>query len=163
MTAAIYTVSDLSRRRTDLLGEARKGLARIRDLDGTSLVMLPELRYEVDKVVADFASQVLSLARLVRGTPAAERTVYDFGELAWLHRFDDEDLVTFAEEATEAILLSLRRQTLEPLEELEIAWRATAEAIEDNVRREVLLGSVADEDFTEVSRPEAEAEALAEA
>ena len=48
----IYTVSDLSRKRREVADAARRGLARIRDTDGTGLVLLPAQRYEVLEAVS---------------------------------------------------------------------------------------------------------------
>jgi hypothetical protein len=51
-TDMIYTASDLDRKRREVADAARRGLARIRDTDGMSLVILPAHHYEVLETVS---------------------------------------------------------------------------------------------------------------
>src|SRR3979411_3310398 len=49
MSDVIFQSSDLANKRVEVLDAARAGLARVRDKDGTSLVMLPEADPDIMK------------------------------------------------------------------------------------------------------------------
>jgi hypothetical protein len=82
-TDVIYTASDLDRRRREVTDTARRGLARIRDTDGTGLVLLPAHHYEVLETVSRWYDR-LDVVERARAKPAAERVPADFGDLTWL-------------------------------------------------------------------------------
>ncbi|MPZ88731.1 MAG: hypothetical protein GEU81_11790 [Nitriliruptorales bacterium] len=153
MSDTIYTVSDLDRKRRQVTNTARRGLARIRDTDGTGLVLLPARHYEVLEAVSLWADRlrVVERARTKSPHPPAPS---DFGDLTWLRHLDEDDLAEFVADLRDAISLAYHDDDLAPLHETVRDWRATADELADPDRREMLLGAFEPEDFVGVSRPE---------
>jgi Family of unknown function (DUF6247) len=71
---------------------------------------------------------------------------------SWLAALDPGDLADFAGEMRAAIDSSVAARDAGPLETCLREWRATAEALSDPQRREVLAGP-GDDDYVEVPRP----------
>jgi hypothetical protein len=149
----IYTASDLDRRRREVTDTARRGLARIRDTDGTGLVLLPARHYEVLETVSRWYDR-LDVVERTRAKPAGERLPADFGELTWLRHLDDDDLAQFLQEVRAAVSVAYHDDDLSELEQLVRDWRATADELADPARREVLLGGLDTADYVEAARPE---------
>lgn len=84
---------------------------------------------------------------------AANTEAAQAANLSWLQVFDPEDLEEFAEELKAAVDRAVREGSWESVEETVERWRITARALEDPIRRSILLGSVSDDDFVEVERP----------
>jgi hypothetical protein len=152
-SSVIYLASDLTRKRRVFLDEARAGLARLRDTDGTSLVMVPERRLSALTDLVAWARRHLQVEAVARKA-RLDRAQTDFGDLAWLSVLGDDDLATFVAEIEDALFHAMSTQTTDELEHLVEEWRCTAEALSDAERRAVLLGSHDDADFVEVVRPE---------
>ena len=88
MSDTIFQSSDLAgSRRTEFLDAARSGLARLRDKDGTSLVMLPESKLRLLQTLAAWWESYTRLAGLLRRS--ALPTPTELGGLAWLRVFDE--------------------------------------------------------------------------
>lgn len=149
----IYTASDLDRKRLEVTKAARRGLARIRDTDGTGLVLLPARRYEVLEEVSRWHDRLAAVER-ARTKPAAERNASDFNDLTWLRHLDDEDLATFVSEVSAAVSVAYHDDDLTELQELVSDWRITAGELADAARREVLLGGFVADDYVRADRPE---------
>lgn len=148
----IYTASDLDRKRREVTDAARRGVARIRDTDGMGLVLLPARHYEVLDAVSRWHDR-LDVAEKALAKPSGDRVPRDFGDLTWLRHFDDEDLATFITELRAAVSVAYHDDDLTELDQLVRDWRTTADELADPVRRHVLLGGFAADDFVEVSRP----------
>ncbi len=148
----IYQASDLASRRREFIDEARRGCARLRDTDGASLVMVPADAFEVLVSLRDWLARDLQLERVL-GRPWGERRPVEFGDLAWLVVFDDDDQMEFHRELHEALMLSLASDSIEPVDRCVREWRTTAQALSDPAGRAVLVGAVTDADFEEVDRP----------
>ena len=102
MTDTIYQASDLAgTKRVEFLDAARGGRARLRDRDGTSLVMLPESRLRLLEALTAWWESYTKLDCLLRrgGVPTAG----DLGELAWLRSFDRADMEEFLGELRDAL------------------------------------------------------------
>lgn len=151
MEAVIYQPSDLNRRYRRVLQDARAGAARIRDNDGTALIVVPERRFEALRSVADAAANLAGLQRALRD--GREPALADLGGWTWLRAFDADDLRTFVAEVQEALMLAGREEAAGPLDETLRTWRLTAEQASDPVRDAVLLGTHRPEDFVEAKRP----------
>ncbi|XVV37431.1 hypothetical protein ACQPXT_28675 [Streptomyces sp. CA-100214] len=152
----IFQSSDLTtQRRTEFLDAARSGLARLRDKDGTSLVMLPEKHLQLLEELRKWSSAHLRLERLL-ARPDFKPTVHDLGDLAWLRVFDCEDLREFADELNDAIVAADSDSDTAVLDECLNAWKTTARQLEDPLRRSILLKKGSVPDLVEVARPEAE-------
>jgi hypothetical protein len=149
----IYTVSDLSRKRREVADVARRGLARIRDTDGTGLVLLPAQRYELLEAVSRWGDR-LGVVERAQTKNRTERIPEDFGDLTWLRHFDEEDLTQFVSELRQTLSLAYHDNDLTVLVDAITDWKATADELADPTRREILLGAVDTADFVEVARPE---------
>ncbi|MFB6855861.1 hypothetical protein ACFCWV_25715 [Streptomyces sp. NPDC056341] len=154
----IFQSTDLAtQRRTEFLDAARSGLARLRDKNGTSLVMLPERHLQLLEELRKWSSVHLRLERLL-ARPDFRPTVQELGDLAWLRVFDCEDLREFAEELGEAIVAADSDNDAAVLHECLDAWKTTARQLEDPMRRSVLLGKGVVPDLVEAERPQGELE-----
>lgn len=154
----IFQSTDLAtQRRTEFLDAARSGLARLRDKDGTSLVMLPESHLQLLEELRKWSSVHLRLERLL-AKPDFRPTVQELGDLAWLRVFDCEDLREFADELNEAIVAADSDSDTAILDACLQAWKTTARQLEDPLRRSILLKKGAVPELVEARRPEAEAE-----
>lgn len=152
MGPTIFQASDLTnQRRVEFLDAARSGGARLRDKDGTSLVMLPESRLVWLETMAKWSAVHLRLEELIRR--GVMPSVTDLGELAWLRAFDEEDLGEFLGELHEALVVANADQDPSRLEGCVAAWRVTARQLEDPLRRRILLGERSDPDFEDAPRP----------
>ena len=151
-TDVIYTASDLDRRRREVTDTARRGLARIRDTDGTGLVLLPARHYEVLEAVSRWYDR-LDVVERARAKPAADRVPADFGDLTWLRHLDDDDLAQLLHEVRAAVSVAYHDDDLTELEQLVRDWRVTADELADPARREVLLGGFDAADYVEAARP----------
>lgn len=147
----IFQSSDLAQRRVEFLDAARSGVARLRDKDGTSLVMLPEAHLLWLQAIARWSALHLRLEDLIRR--GVMPGVRDLGDLAWLRMFDMEDLAAFMDELHEALVIANAEESSAPLDECIKAWRVTAKQLEDPLRRSVLLGEHSPDDFEEVGAP----------
>jgi hypothetical protein len=153
MSDKIFQSSDLaSARRVDFLNEARSGRARLRDKDGTSLVMLPESQLELLEELASWHVAHSKLAKLL--AKGSQPSVGDLGELAWLRAFDLDEMHEFLDELDDALVASSADVGFQPLRDCVSAWRTTARQLEDPLRRSVLRGQLSADDLVEVPRPE---------
>jgi len=153
MAGTIYQVTDLaSRRRTEFIDEARQGLARLRDKDGTSLVMLPESRLEYLESVKHHLSLFLVLEHCARTKRHLE--VIGLGENAWIRSLPIDDLGEFAAELGEALTAASADGSTDAVDAVVHAWRTTARQLEDPLRQRVLLSRRVDpSDYVDVERP----------
>jgi hypothetical protein len=149
----IFQTSDLAgKKRIEFVEAARAGSARLRDKDGTSLVMLPEARVEALRRVTTWSGHLLRLQELL--VRDSSPSVSDLGELAWLRVFDRDDLQEFADELHQVLIASISDEDTGPLEEAINAWRVTAQALDDPLRRSVLLrGEHSPANFVPAERP----------
>ncbi|MFH8594160.1 hypothetical protein [Streptomyces rimosus] len=150
----IFQSTDLAtQRRTEFLSAARKGLARLRDKNGTSLVMLPERHLQLLEELRKWSSVHLRLERLL-ARPDFRPTVQALGDLAWLRVFDCDDLREFADELGEAIVAADSDNDTAVLNECLDAWKVTARQLEDPMRRAALLKKGMVPDLVAAERPE---------
>lgn len=152
----IFQATDLATsKRVEFLDAARHGGARLRDKDGTSLVMMRESRLNLLELLAEWNNAHLRLEALLSrsGSPS----VSDLGELAWLRVFDRDDLQAFVGELHEALVAAHADGDLTALQRVVDEWRVTASQLNDPLRRSVLVSEVelASDSFDEVERPHA--------
>ena len=103
----------------------------------------------VTEIAEVAVAALLALAALGRGSthPA------DFGQLAWLAAFDEDDRAEFFEELRDALSVAAATRDAGPVETCLREWRTTARALSDPLRRAILTGP-GDDDYAEVARPE---------
>lgn len=151
MENVIFQASDLARDRTRFLDAARSGRARVRDKDGTGLVMLPEAELEVLEGFAAWSQRLNQLTALVESERALTPAL--LGELAWLRVFDAEDIREFIGELHQALIADLADQRIDTVLATVSDWRTTARQLEDPLRRSVLLGHTAPEHLIDATEP----------
>src|SRR4051812_3323903 len=101
-----YQASDLAGTgRREFLAQARSGEARLRDTDGTSLLMVREGDYRALAALRDWTLAYLVLENAL-ARPAHQRVTADFGVLAWAAVFDDDDLGELQRELGDALIRS---------------------------------------------------------
>lgn len=155
MSDVIFQSSDLANKRTEVLDAARKGEARVRDKDGTSLVMLPESRLRLLETLTKWWQAYMKLEALLHRSELPRAG--ELGELAWLRTFDREDFQEFVSELHDALVAADADEDSTVLDECVKAWRITARQLEDPLRRSVLLhGSFVPDQYVEASKPDDE-------
>jgi len=147
----IFQLTDLANDRGRFVDAARHGEARLRDKDGTSLVMVPEGRLRFLEDLAKWSSEGLRLRRLLARDELP--SIADLGSLAWLRVFDTSDLRRFEDELQDSLIAATADGSLAVLDETVEAWRVTARELEDPLRRSVLYGDIADDDLMEADEP----------
>jgi hypothetical protein len=157
MSGTTYLPTDLQRRYRLILDEAKSGEARVRDLDGTSVMLLPEAEVQTLRQVNAAAANLAAVERVLEDL-ALESDDYrpdllQFGDWTWLRVFDRDDLHEFARDVREAIIIAVRERSTTVLDEQLHAWRVTAQQAEDPVLRAVLQAGPSEDDFVEVHRP----------
>lgn len=152
MPDKIFQATDLVRNRTDVLAAARLGRARLRDTDGTSLVMLPEGRLVALEELAEWSTAHLRLSQLL--CHDRRPSINELGSLAWLRVFDVDDLREFLSDLEEALVAAHADQDVAALRSCLEEWRVTARQLEDPLRRSVLLGKLQSDDLVEALKPD---------
>lgn len=150
-SSTVYQASDLSQRRREVLNEARAGYARIRDTDGTSLLMLPEEMVRLNEELTRWARALIPLLRTQGRKPLAEAIAGS--ELSWLKLLPSDDVDEFLEEIASALQFAIDARDIDGLITTIDDWRTTALALRDSVNHEILLGHPSENDFVEVARP----------
>ena len=152
MSDVIFQLSDLASKRLEFLDAARRGQARLRDKDGTSLVMLPESRLRLHGALAKWWQAYMRLESFLRRSELPRAA--ELGELAWLRSFERGDLEEFVSELHDALIAANADEDTVALDDCIHGWRTTARQLEDPLRREVLLGPHVPEDYVEASEPD---------
>lgn len=154
--AHTYQPTDLTgSERRAFINQAKDGLARLRDSDGASLVMLPEGELAVLSELRTHLIAYLSLENALR-RPSSERRPTDFGHLAWADRFDEEDLEVFRGELGDALTRAATAKDLECVEEVLHAWRLTADLLTDTEAISRINQDLDSDEYEGLGRPEAD-------
>lgn len=148
-----YLPSDLQRRYRAILDEAKAGQARLRDLDGTNILVMPEREVEILRSIGAAAANLAAVERLAEAVRTREPEVTQYGEWSWLRVFEAEDLRDFIRDVREAIIVGVREGSNALLDEQLRAWRVTAEQAEDPLFASILKAGFSEDDYVEVSRP----------
>lgn len=149
-----YQASDLAgAKRREFLEAARSGAAQLRDTDGVSLVMVPQKSFDLLAQLKTWSSRYLQVEGALE-RDRAHRRPSDFGDVAWLATFDEDDQATFRREFHDALLQAIATDSTDPIETCIRDWKTTARALSDETRRRILMGTPAEGDFVEVTRPE---------
>jgi hypothetical protein len=152
MNDRVFQVSDLANNnRAEFIDEARSGLARLRDKDGTSLVMIPESSLTFLQGLKDLTGLHLALDHLVAA--GRQPSIRGLGEHAWLRVFDLDDLKEFSTELGTALVAARSDNDTAVADEVVAAWRVTARQLADPLRRSVLHGQVSNSDLVDAARP----------
>ena len=162
--STIFQSSDLNRRGRDVLDAAREGIARIRDTDGASLVLTREesldtMRRQLD-AMRQLTEAMASFITLDRALDHEHREpkLSELGSWTWMRQLPAEDAAEFLRDVGDALYESCRTMSAAPLTAVIDDWKATAEALDDPLARETLLGASTPEDYVEAERPQTTAE-----
>ena len=155
MGASTYLPTDLQRRYRAILDEARVDEARVRDLDGTNIVLMLESKVQVLRQVGAAAANLAAVEGVLEIMDTRRLSVGEYGDWTWLRVFDADDLRLFIHDIREAVVISVREGSTALLDEQLRAWRITAEQADDPLFRTILLSGADEADFVEVHRPEA--------
>ena len=140
--AVTFQVSDLAKNYRNVLDQARRSRAMIRDKDGETLVMMPVGDLWRDSQMAEFARDLLRLERAVsRGD---NDDVIASGSLSWVSVLPLESQQLIDEELYGRVQVALSGGPIGPVRDLIADWMATAETWADVDLRQELL-----EDATE--------------
>jgi hypothetical protein len=156
MGGVTYLPSDLQRRYRAILDEARAGEARVRDLDGTTILLIPEAEVRVLRRVNGAAANLATIERVAELLATRRPEVHEYGEWSWLRVFDADDLLEFTREMREGIIVAAREGSTDLLDEHLRSWRVTAAQADDQLVRSILRGGASEVDFVEVHRPESD-------
>lgn len=149
MENVIYQASDLAgNKRVDFIKDARAGRARLRDKDGTSLVMLPEAHLAALEEHAHWSRAHQRISFLYRS--GSRPSVEELGDLAWMRTLDEEDVSCFLDELHDALIAGLADESSDAIDETVNAWRLTARQLADPLRRSVLTEHTQLTDYLEV-------------
>jgi hypothetical protein len=99
----IFTASDLDRKRREVLDSAKRGVTRVRDTDGSSLIMESAQSHEAREEAVQWAFRLHQLDQ-VSDIPRDQRRVRDFGDLTWARHLDEEALTELREALWDAVL-----------------------------------------------------------
>lgn len=151
----VFQASDLNQRGRAVLDAARTSEARVRDKDGTGLVVIREHRFRTLRTALDTTANLMAVEQML-DVDRSERTLRDYGDWTWLRVFDDDDMQGFVREMRDALLVAGREESVVQVEETLERWRITARQLSDPQRKAILLhGEKLDGDkFIEVERPE---------
>jgi len=156
----IHQASELNARYRVILDEAKAdGMARLRDSDGTAIMIVPERRIQAlenEREAFGFIARALrSFLPVEQAVRAGRRPEgLELGDWAWLRELDVDDLREFVDEIRAAIGDSLPELDARPVRDVIDAWRTTADTLRDPLSRETLLGRSSDEMYVEAGRPE---------
>lgn len=155
MPGTTYLPTDLQRRYRTILDEARAGEARVRDQDGTTILLLPEAEVETLRRVAAAAVNLATIEHVLEVMDTRRPELPEYGEWSWLRVFDSPDVHEFVRDVREAIIVAVREGSTGLLDEHLRAWRLTAREAEDPLFRAILRAGAVESDFIEVRRPKA--------
>lgn len=149
----VFQVSDLAgSKRREFVDLAKRGNARLRDIDGTPLVMLREAGLvqleELSEALVGYLSLETALDRR-----REDRQPTDYGNLAWASTLDESDLVELRDDLRAALAIAASQRDTAPVDNLLRDWRYTALDLADPRSGPILRGDYTDDDFVEAPRP----------
>ncbi|OLT19001.1 hypothetical protein BJF80_13150 [Serinicoccus sp. CUA-874] len=149
-THHIYQSSDLAgSRRKEIVEAAQRGPTLLRTPSGDALAFLPHAELERLSHIKDHALGFVMLDSALR-RPREERRAADFGAWAFAFSLDEDQLVEFRDEMSDALMRAC--SGVDTVDSLLDEWRATASFMADEDAVAALDGGI--EDFSEVLRPE---------
>ena len=135
----IFTASDLDRRRREVLDAAKRGVARVRDTDGTSIVMETAQAHDAREAAAEWAIRLHQLDQ-VAGMPREERRPRDFGDLTWARYLPDADLNAMRDALWDAVLATRAERNADIVVSVAEDWMKRAQ-VHDRAARFTDLAS----------------------
>lgn len=155
VTDKVYQPTDLRRDR-DFIDAARAGCARLRDTDGASYILLPEMRVGCMQTELATLRQLMDITRAVFVITDAwkhnhdVRAVIGGGPWPWLVDFDDDDLHEFLHDTVHAVMQGIVDKESAAAERVIESWRESARALADPDRLAALTAPIVMDDFEEI-------------
>ena len=143
--------------RREFISEARSGVARLRDSDGTSLSMVPTADLDHLSEARNVTLSYLALRNALTRT-RDQRRVTVFGEFAWAASLVDPDLSELYSEVSDALARCISAGSFDEMHETLRAWRLTARLLARPDAAERLRTDDDTEDWDELARPESSSE-----
>ena len=148
----IYQSSDLAgSRRKEIVEAAQRGPTLLRTPSGEALAFLPQAELERLSSIRDHALGFVMLESALR-RPRDERRAADFGAWAFASSLDDDQLIEFRDDVSDALMRACAG--VDAVEAVLGEWRATAAFMADE-EAVAALGHGLD-DFVNVPRPGSE-------
>jgi hypothetical protein len=159
LTAEIHAASELNDNYRGILDEARNaGIARLRDKDGQSLLIIPEDAAKAGMAASQLARIARDLVAVFatnrRAAPELFRATILAGSWPWLRSLDDDDLDSFLAEMASLYAEAVATNDLGNLHRNLRAWQVTAAELDEPRIREALLGASGADDYVDAPRPE---------
>lgn len=149
-THHIYQSSDLAgSRRKEIVEAAQRGPTLLRTPSGEALAFLPQAELDRLSHIRDHALGFVMLESVLR-RPRAERRAADFGAWAFASSLDEEQLIEFRDDVSDALMRAC--SGVDTVDSILDDWRATASFMADEDAVAALEGGI--EGFSEVPRPE---------
>jgi hypothetical protein len=129
----IFTASDLDRKRRAVLDAAKSGVARVRDTDGSHLVMERAQAFEARSAVAVWS---LRLHRLDQAAelPREERRPRHFGDVTWARHLPEEDFQQLRADLWDAVQAAHSELNADIIASAARDWMMRAQARERGAR-----------------------------
>ncbi len=143
--------------RREFIQEARSGVARLRDGDGTSLSMVPTADLDVLSETRNATLSYLALENALT-RPREQRRVTDFGEFAWAGVLADDDLSELRGELSDALVRAITAGSFDEVHKMLRAWRLTARLLARPDAAERLRTDDNSEGWDGLARPESSTE-----
>ncbi len=141
MSEVTYQVSDLQRNHRNMVDEARKSGALIRDKDGLTLILLPAGMVIREQYLNALMADAMRMSIALR-TPREDRNPAEYGSLGWASVLTEDDQRLFLDALVVQLLVSQNSGSTEELEDLLGDWQATARAWADDDLRKALLEEI---------------------
>lgn len=150
----IYQTSDLTgTARREFIEQARSGQAHLRTPEGDALVMLRQANLEHLAALRDHAIAYLMLDNAL-SRPRSDRRPADFGDWAFVHVFDDDDLAEFQAEMNAALMMAASGDDVGVVESTLLDWKRSARTLSNVDTLAILNGEAGDDSWVELERPE---------
>lgn len=137
-----FQVTDLQRNHRDVIAQARKSGAFIRDKDGLVLLLQPAGDAQHAQYLNDLMADALRMTSALWHHPD-KRNPGQYGSLAWAVVLSKESQNEFIQALSNQLLISQHSGSTQELEDLLGDWRATAQAWADDEARNDLLEDLA--------------------
>ena len=145
----VFQVSDLAgSKRREFVDLAKRGNARLRDIDGTPLVMLREAGLVQLEELSEALVGYLSLETALARRPE-DRQPTDFGNLAWASTLDESALSELRDGLRGALAVAASQRDTAPVDTLLRDWRYTALDLADPRSGPILRGENNADDFVD--------------
>lgn len=151
-TSTIFSASELRQNRRALDAAKVDGIARVRDADGTALLVAREEAIGNALQEREWLSRVADMAlqlHAIETRPADD--LPGFGDLTFVSRLDEPNRAAFVADMWEAVIEARAEASATPIHEAIADWRETSRALNDSERLAKLTAPIVADDFVEIA------------